>query len=361
MILAIVIVTVFHPIPLTNSPSQATTVYESGTQSATSSSSSQASNKGSGTQSSTQSTSSQLQNPVIQNGSSDVSYPSNYQTLANYALGLINADRASNGQPPVTLSSVASAQQHADSMLYFGYFSHWDTQGYKPYMRYTLLGGTGAVQENIGQDSCTDSQASATEVSVVPCTIQTIQNGINNSEWNMMYNDVTCCNNGHRDNILDPLHNEVSIGIAYSTTTSTLYFVEDFQNDYIALSGPISSSTSQITIAGSLKTQENVSTIGVYYDSAPKTMNVSQLDATSTYGPGTLVGGVLPPCVINCAYYPGEVTVYASSWQVSANSISIDFSLNSFVQAEGAGVYTVYVQTGDSTADSILTYSIFVI
>lgn len=26
-------------------------------------------------------------------------------------------------------------------MLYYDYFSHWDTQGYKPYVRYTLLGG----------------------------------------------------------------------------------------------------------------------------------------------------------------------------------------------------------------------------
>lgn len=49
----------------------------------------------------------------------------------------------------------------------------------------------------------------------------------------MMNYDAACCNNGHRDNILDSLHNQVSIGIAYSQQTDTLYFVEDFQNSYV--------------------------------------------------------------------------------------------------------------------------------
>jgi uncharacterized protein YkwD len=49
----------------------------------------------------------------------------------------------------ITLSSVNSAQQHAENMLTNGYFSHWDTNGYKPYVRYTLAGGQGAVNENI--------------------------------------------------------------------------------------------------------------------------------------------------------------------------------------------------------------------
>src|SRR5579863_914367 len=78
-----------------------------------------------------------------------ISYPPNYTTLANYALGLINTDRANHNVSAVTLSPIPSGQQHAYSMMVNGYFSHWDVQGYKPYMRYTILNGTGAVEENV--------------------------------------------------------------------------------------------------------------------------------------------------------------------------------------------------------------------
>jgi len=298
-------------------------------------------------------------NPSISNDNATISYPPNYDTLVDYALALINSDREQAGLPAVTLSSVPSGQQHADSMDYFGYFSHWDTQGYKPYMRYSLLGGTGAMSENIGLTYCTDSSPSSTLLTLAPCNLQTIENGISSSEWSMMNNDAVCCSNGHRDNILDPLHNEVSIGIAYNSTTSALYFVEDFQNDYITLSSPIVNPGNQIVVVGSMTTEEDVSQITVYYDALPQAMTTSQLDSTSAYGPGTFVGGVFPPCSNGCEYYPRAVTVYASSWQVSSTSISIDFSLNNFIQADGPGVYTIYVQTGSSTGDSILTHSIF--
>ena len=63
------------------------------------------------------------------------------ESLYNYTLSLINNDRAQFGLLPVTLSNELSGQQHAESMLNNHYFSHWDTYGLKPYMRYTLSGG----------------------------------------------------------------------------------------------------------------------------------------------------------------------------------------------------------------------------
>ena len=62
--------------------------------------------------------------------------------IIQFALSNINSERSQFGLQPVTLSNVTSGQQHSDSMLYYGYFSHWDPFGMKPYMRYTLLGGT---------------------------------------------------------------------------------------------------------------------------------------------------------------------------------------------------------------------------
>jgi uncharacterized protein YkwD len=301
-----------------------------------------------------------ISDPAFYNGKANIAYPPDYSTLANYALGLINQDREANGESSVTLSTVPSGQQHADSMVYYGYFSHWDTQGYKPYMRYTLLGGTGAVAENIGQSTCTDSPPDSSLLTVQPCTVSTIESGIAASEWGMMNNDLQCCNNGHRDNILDPQHNRVSIGIAYDASSSTLYFVEDFEDQYLSLSSPVSGSGDLITIQGTLSTSLSVSQLAVYYDPTPSPMTVSQLDATFAYDPGTFVGGVFPPCSSGCEYYPGAVSVYASEWSTTSTSVNIQFSLSQFTSADGPGVYTVYLQTSDSSGSAFFVYSVFV-
>lgn len=114
-------------------------------------------------------------------------------------------------------------------MLYFGYFGHADPQGYGPQQRSTLLGGTGVVSENIGSASCTDSPPDSTLLTVQPCSSTTVENGIAVLEWAMMNNDLQCCNNGHRNNILDPRVGGVSIGIAYDSGSHIIDFVEDFE------------------------------------------------------------------------------------------------------------------------------------
>jgi uncharacterized protein YkwD len=168
-------------------------------------------------------------NPEFSGGTANISYPSNYTVFAAYALSLINNDRAQNGVGPLSLGTIPSGQQHADSMIYFNYFEHTDNQGYTPQQRFEMLGGgNNLMGENQGMDYCTDSPASATQVYPASCNIQTIESGIANSEWQMMNNDVVCCNNGHRMNILDTSYTSVSIGISYSSSDSTIYFVEDF-------------------------------------------------------------------------------------------------------------------------------------
>ena len=321
-----------------------------------------ASTSGSGTVTSTTSAASSgfaISDPAFYSGNATISYPPDYSTLASYALGLVNQDREANGESPVTLGTVPSGQQHADSMVYYGYFSHWDTQGYKPYMRYTLLGGTGAVAENIGQSTCTDSPPDSSLLTVQPCTLSAIESGIAASEWGMMNNDLQCCNNGHRDNILDSRHNRVSIGIAYDASSSTLYFVEDFEDQYLSLSSPVAGSGGLISIQGALSTSLSVSQLAVYYDPTPSPMTVSQLDATFAYGPGTFVGGVFPPCSSGCEYYPGAVSVYANEWYTTSKSVNIQFSLSQFKNADGPGVYTIYLQTTDSSGSAFFMYSVF--
>ena len=291
--------------------------------------------------------------PLIGNGSADILYPPDYDTLAAYALQLINWDRANFSAGPVTLANNSAGQQHADSMLRYGYFSHWDTQGYKPYMRYTLLGGTGADFENIAY--IYDSGASYNTVSV--------EAAIKSLEYDMMYNDQTCCNNGHKDNIINPLHDQVSIGIAYNATT--IYFDEEFQSTYIANFNLSISNSNYVTITGvptNPSVTDNVSAIYITYDSTPQAETPSQLNSGPTeYDPGTIVGGVLPPMVLgSCGMFETGTTVCAGTWTFTQSEVDVGFSLNPFINQNGAGVYTIYMVTGQSTDTAITTLSLFI-
>ncbi len=158
--------------------------------------------------------------PDIGPTGSTVTYPKDYSQIAAHVLSLINQARTASGLSPVVLSDEPSGQQHADSMLYFGYLSHWDVQGYKPYMRYSLLNGTGAVTENAGWDHSPMAQYPGPSAA---------EGAIDDLHYGMMYNDAFE-NWSHRMNILDPAHTAVSVGVAYNSTD--LYIVEDFENVY---------------------------------------------------------------------------------------------------------------------------------
>ncbi len=288
-----------------------------------------------------------IADPSFVNGKANISVPSDYAALTNFALDLINRDRAANGLGNVTLSTIPSGQQHADSMAYFGYLSHWDPQGYKPYMRYTMLGGSGGVDENAALDYCTESPVNATLVMPTDCTLQSVENGLANAEWAMMNNDVQCCNNGHRDNILDPLHNRVSIGIAFNATTKALHFDEDFEDAYTSFRTPLYSGGA-VTLSGTTSRAIDVSEVAVYYDPSPQPLNVSQLGAppyNDGYGAGTILGAVFPPCSgVLCppSTSDGKIAVYASAWNLTPGNFEIRFDPTRFF-ANGAGVYTLYM------------------
>jgi len=74
--------------------------------------------------------------------------PTDLPSLYAYALKIVNDDRKANGLGPVALSNIQSAQNHANDQLALKYFSHWNSDGVKPYVVYTKLGGRGNVAEN---------------------------------------------------------------------------------------------------------------------------------------------------------------------------------------------------------------------
>jgi uncharacterized protein YkwD len=294
--------------------------------------------------------------PDIRNGSADIAYPADYCEVASSALQQINADRAANGTGPVSLGYNQAAQQHADSMLYYGYFSHNDTQGYKPYMRYSLLGGRGADFENVAFFSYSASHFTSTSA---------VEDGIKQLEHSMVYDDSACCNNGHRYNILSPLHNIVSVGIAYNSTS--LFFDEEFENDYINLNftaTPASASNPYYVTMTGVPIQKVTAPSSIYisFDLTPAAVTTTQLNnGPHEYGPGTLVGGVLPRDILGgCAQFTQGTTVCADTWRFSSSGVDIAFSLRDFVRNYGPGVYTIYLITGADTDSAITTISVFV-
>ena len=296
--------------------------------------------------------------PDILNGSADISYPSDYCTLASFALTQINSDRAANGTGPVALGYNQAAQQHADSMLYYGYFSHNDTQGYKPYMRYSLLGGLGADFENVAYFFYSVNHFTSTS---------SVEDAMKTLEHSMVYNDSSCCANGHRYNILSPLHNVVSIGVAYNGTA--VFFDEEFENDYLNLnfsySGSSASNPYYVTMNGvPIQHVAVPNSIYIAFDGAPAPETRTQLDnGPHEYGPGTLVGGVLPRLGLlgGCAQFTSGTTVCADTWKFTQTSVDIAFSLGAFVRNYGPGVYTIYLVTGSSTSSAITTISVIVL
>ena len=263
----------------------------------------------------------------------------NHEELVDYMLSLINIDRQAHGLQNVSLSSVNSGQQHAENMLKDRYFSHWDVQGYKPYMRYTLAGGKGSVAENCAAQLGYYSD---------------LKEALKDMEWRMMYDDAES-HWGHKDNILDHLHNKVSIGIAYDS--NNIYLVQDFENDFVSWEY-LNHVGSQVTLQGTiLKSGLSISNVAIFFDKVGNltTQQLSNSPYQGGYDVGTTVGMALPP-----EWEAGEgITITASIWSQTGQSFSISFDLSSAFTRYGNGVYTLYLMTGESTASSLTTYSIW--
>lgn len=242
------------------------------------------------------------------------------ESLKQYALEKINKDRADFGLPPVLLSSNIAAQLHADDLLKERTISHWMTNGEKPYMTYSRTGGRGAVNQNVAVegygkldvDACRDGRYICNEIELF--------RAIHTAEYDMVYNDKDCCNNGHRDNILDKYHTHVSIGIAYDEYFFVM--VQNFENNYIDSEGPTIgtsvrewtdeglpvSEVASIDIRGAILQNHKLYSVLVYYDPLPTPAEYEKFKDAIEYTNGELVDVIFEP-IQDVGYYYEPVTV----------------------------------------------------
>jgi uncharacterized protein YkwD len=277
------------------------------------------------------------------------------EELVNHALDLINKDRADFGLSPVKLSSNQAAQAHAEDVFSTKRISHWMTNGEKPYMTYTRYGGEGSVQQNVAIAGFDTNQYEECRSNILlDCEKIEPISTIGELEYEMMYKDAECCNDGHRDNILDPRHTRVSIGIVYDRYY--LAFVENFENDYDL---NVDVNDGKVRISGQLLEGE-VEQVNIYYDDMPTPAIYEENKHLLSYSAGDLVATVVKP--LPPGYYyekPQSYTLIEANRWGQDYSVNVVFDLAPAVKEDG--VYTLFavVKDGDETFDAT-SYSVFV-
>jgi uncharacterized protein YkwD len=278
------------------------------------------------------------------------------EELVQYVLDRVNKDRTDMGLLPVKLSSNEAAQMQAEDVFRTKQISHWTTNGEKPYMTYTQYDGEGSVQQNVAIAGFSPEQYEQCVTNIlVECekieplsTIEQLQN-------EMMYNDKECCNDGHRNNILDPHHTHMSIGIVYDQYY--LAFVQNFENNY-GLNVDVKNS--EIEVSGTLLDGQ-LDHIAIYYDEMPTREVYEQNKDLLSYSAGELVAMVVKP--LPPGYYyespQGYNLIEANRWNVQRDSVDVTFDLADAVDKDGA--YTLFAQVKDGNEMfDVTSYSVFV-
>ena len=279
------------------------------------------------------------------------------EELVQHVLNRINKDRADFGLLPVELSSNQAAQIHAEDVFGTRQISHWMTNGEKPYMTYTQYDGEGSVQQNVAIAGFSPEQYDQCVTNVlVKCEEIEPLSTIDQLQYEMMYNDKECCNDGHKDNVLNPRHTHVSIGIVYDQYYLAL--VQNFENNY-GLDVDVEDS-SEIEISGTLL-EGQLDHIAIYYDEMPTRAAYEQNKDLLSYSAGELVAVIVKP--LPPGYYyeslEGYDIIEADRWIEQSDSVNIGFDLANAVEEDGAYTLFALVKDGEEVFD-VTSYSVFV-
>lgn len=282
--------------------------------------------------------------------------------LYDFALKLVNDDRAKYGLAPVLLSNIGSAQNHADDELKNNYFSHWNSYGVKPYVTYTKLGGRGEVAENIFYEYayCPTSHCIKSDFDPIST--------IKYAEYQMMYND-SGSNWGHRNNILDPNHTHVNFGITYDQ--DHFYFVQNFETNIIKWNLVLLSG-SQLELDGQIPSGYSFDQISIFADPLPQILTSYDLTNNTPYNlgyydQGELVGEIVPTLSPNMHYQecsPGKLLLteekgsnlcvdYIAVQNISNFPTTIHFIINLSKWMTVGQLHTVYMSLKDQNNNSV--------
>ena len=202
-------------------------------------------------------------------------------TLRRHMLDMINSERSKAGLRAVVPGRDAAAQSHAHSMMKNGYMSHWGLNGMKPYMRY------GGYQYN------------AENVSGPSYRIKSHQGYVQNHPRQMLQRSMhgLMQSPGHRDNILDPHHHAVNIGLAWDPYQ--MWVVQHFEYGYALFTRLPAISDGILTMSGMTIKRAGFGSdldlgVQIFFDPLPHRLTTGQLARTSCYNDGMLMASLRP-------------------------------------------------------------------
>ena len=203
-----------------------------------------------------------------------------------HMLELINEARMRNGVPPVVMGTNNVAQVQADQLLEDCVFSHWGTDGLKPYQRYSLAGG---YQTN-GENALTFNE----------CGLADTWLGWNDEPTEMVTDAVEGWleSPGHRKTMLNPEYRKVNIGLAWNR--NVLKAIQHFEGDYVEMNKLPAIEDGVLELKGNLTSSYTFTgtlplVAVIVYDPRPRRLTGGQLARTYCYGHGELIAALIPP------------------------------------------------------------------
>lgn len=297
-------------------------------------------------------------------------------------LYLINIERVRSRVPPLVMGTNASAQQHAENMMTYGYRSHWDVHGLTSQMRYTLAGGEGRVSENVAG----------------PVAVWEL-GGKENASWRQtvggMHRELLLDPEA-RANFLDPWHRKVSVGFACDR--SSCWLVQQFESAAVSFTEPPAIRAGSLRAIGEIEPGFELDGIVVWFHPLPRQLGLGQLDATYHYGLGRTPATFVRPAPAPDEYYPFSLVSYhwdggidpyflesalgrrhapplkvelfhsaavpwttATRWKQAGTSFDVEADLSPSMRVHGPGVYTVQIWARNGELRVPLTnYTVFV-
>lgn len=185
---------------------------------------------------------------------------------------MINADRKAAGLPAVEYSEDLSraADAHCLDMVQGNYASHWNRDGWKPYIRYAAAGIRDHTSENLHAFWSSDFRE------------EQVWDYMADGHRGFMAEQPP--NDGHRRSILDPRHTHVGIGVAYGA--GSLRMIELFGARYAELKAlPFHARLKDnLAVSGRLlRMSDSLLGISVFHEPLPQSMNRAELNATFSY------------------------------------------------------------------------------
>ena len=317
-------------------------------------------------------------------------------------LDLVNAARADNGAEPVVLGDNTAAQVHAENSLSGCFSAHWGTDGTTPDMRYNLAGGTQYSQENVsGNSFCYKDKDGFRPIGDMRRWVEKIMSGLVNSP-------------GHFNNIVDPKHRRVNLGIAWGFRNVRV--VQQFEGDYVEydrlpqIQDGVVSASGRVVNGATLADPEHRDglSVAVFYHPPLRSLNRGHLARTTCGSSMPMVVSIRRPPRPGAFYDSHEfirkygfcrdpydlpadlpepetmdeaqalkdqtrdidkdvltfesagLRVTATTWSVGGNSFEVEADIQAVLDKHGPGVYTVVVWANiDGERETVSEYAIF--